>query len=164
MRTRQVTVERFDIVTNKSFEQVLLEFEKGIGRPDMNTYFKQKATAQSFEEYARFVNGVVGTSDLMEFVRLNQGDVLRKDRAARAFKIVRIIAGNPLIMKKMTEHVPDAGAYAPVTILVSEREDGVHLSYDSMSSYLTPYQNAIALGEARRLDEKVISLLEQIAN
>jgi hypothetical protein len=27
---------------------------------------------------------------------------------------------------------PDAAAYAPITILVDERADGVHLSYDSM--------------------------------
>lgn len=32
MNSRQIAVERFDIVTNKSFEQVLLELEKGIGR------------------------------------------------------------------------------------------------------------------------------------
>jgi uncharacterized protein (DUF302 family) len=72
--------------------------------------------------------------------------------------------GNPLIMKQMAEHVPDAGSYAPVTILVSEREDGVHLSYDSMSSYLVPYQNAQSLEVARALDEKVIALLQQAAN
>ena len=164
MNSRQIAVERFDIVTNKSFEQVLLELEKGIGRPDMNTYFEQKAAAQSFEEYALLVNGAVGTADLMEFIRFDPGAVLRKDPAAKAFKMARIIAGNPLIMKQMTEHVPDAGSYAPVTIPVSEREDGVHLSYDSMSSYLAPYQNALALEVARGLDEKVIRLLEQAAN
>ena len=164
MNSRQIAVERFDIATNKSFEQVLLDMEKSIGRPDMSTYYKQKAAAQSFEEYAQFVNGAVGTSGLMEFIRFDLGEVLRRDPAAKAFKIVRIIAGNPLIMKQMTEHVPDTGSYAPVTILVSEREDGVHLSYDSMSSYLAPYQNARALEVARELDEKVIRLLEEAAN
>jgi hypothetical protein len=43
-------------------------------------------------------------------------------------KIVRYMIGNPLIMKDMTKHVPEAGSYAPVTILVDERPDGVHLS------------------------------------
>ena len=164
MNSRQIPVERFDIVTSKSFEQVLLELEKGIGRPDTNNYFKQKAAGQSFEEYARLVHGAIGAADLMEFIRFDPGAVLRKDPAAHAFKMVRIIAGNPLIMKQMAEYVPDAGSYAPVTILVSEREDGVHLSYDSMSSYLAPYQNAHALEVARKLDDKVIALLEQAAN
>jgi hypothetical protein len=97
----------------------------------------------------------------MEFLRLDPGAVFRKDAAAKQFKMVRIIAGNPLIMKNMVERVPDAASYAPVTILVSEREDGVHISYDSMSSYLAPYGDALALEVARDLDEKVIRLLEQ---
>jgi len=163
MNSRQIVVERFDLVTNKSFEQVLLELDKGIGHPIAN-YFEQKAAAQSFEEYERLVNGAVGTSDLVEFLRFDPGAVFRKDPTAKAFKMVRIIAGNPLIMKKMAERVPDAASYAPVTILVSEREDGVHLSYDSMSSYLAPYGDAQALGVARDLDEKVVILLEHAAS
>src|SRR6185312_1020418 len=120
MNLRQIAVERFDVVTNKSFERVLCELEKGIGPPDITRYFQQKAAAQSMEEYAAVVNGAVGTADLMEFMRFDPGAVLRKNPASKAFKMVRIIAGNPLIMKQMAEHVPDAGSYAPVTILVSE--------------------------------------------
>ena len=44
-------------------------------------------------------------------------------------------------MKEMAKTVPDAAAYAPITILVDERADGVHLSYDSMASLLAPYGN-----------------------
>jgi len=36
-------------------------------------------------------------------------------------------------MKKM-RHVPDTASYAPVTILIDQRADGVHLSYDSMAA------------------------------
>ena len=164
MKAKQIAVERFDIVSKKTFEHVLSELAVGIGRPDMNTYFRQKGAAQSFEEYAALVNAAVGSADLMEFMRLDPGAVLRKDPEAKPSKIVRIIAGNPLIMKRMTEQVPDAASYAPITILVSEREDGVHLSYDSMTSYLAPYENKVALEVARELDEKVFGLLERAAN
>jgi hypothetical protein len=34
------------------------------------------------------------------------------------------VVGNPLIMKQMVEHLPDAGCYAQVTILINERTDG----------------------------------------
>jgi hypothetical protein len=71
--------------------------------------------------------------------------------------------GNPLIMKEMTKHVPDAGSYAPVTILVDERPDGVHLSYDRMASFLAPYGNAEALKVAKELDRKVEALLASSA-
>jgi uncharacterized protein (DUF302 family) len=64
-------------------------------------------------------------------------------------------------MKEMAKHVPDAGAYAPVTVLVDERADGVHVSYDRMTSLLAPYKNAGALDVARNLDMKVEDLLRQ---
>ena len=69
--------------------------------------------------------------------------------------------GNPLIMKEMAKHVPDAGSYAPVTILVDERPDGVHLSYDKMASLLAPYGNPKALAVARDLDSKIENLLRE---
>ena len=62
---------------------------------------------------------------------------------------MRFLIGNPLIMKEMAKHVPDAGAYAPVTILVDERADGVHLTYDKMTSLLAPYKNSNALKVAK---------------
>jgi hypothetical protein len=69
--------------------------------------------------------------------------------------------GNPLIMKEMVKHVPDAGSYAPVTVLVDERPDGVHLSYDKMESQLLPYGNSNALAIARNLDAKITTLLRE---
>jgi hypothetical protein len=63
----------------------------------------------------------------------------------------------------MAKHVPDAASYAPVTILVDERPDGVHLSYDRMASFLAPYGNAEALKVAKELDAKVEALLASSA-
>jgi hypothetical protein len=63
----------------------------------------------------------------------------------------------------MAKHVPDAGSYAPVTVLVDERADGVHLSYDRMASLLASYNNPDALAVARDLDKKVEDLLRQAA-
>jgi hypothetical protein len=58
-------------------------------------------------------------------------------------------------MTEMVRHIPDAGSYAPVTILVDERPDGVHLSYDRMVSLLAPYKNPEALVVARDLGSKI---------
>jgi hypothetical protein len=66
-------------------------------------------------------------------------------------------------MKEMAKHVPDAGSYAPVTILIDERSDGVNLSYDKMASFLAPYENKEALKVAQDLDLKVENLLNQAA-
>ena len=70
---------------------------------------------------------------------------------------------NPLIIKEMAKTASDAASYAPVTILVDERADGVHLSYDSMASLLAPYGSQSAFTVAMDLDAKVESLLETAA-
>ena len=96
-------------------------------------------------------------------MQLDHGAIVRKETGRNTPKMVRFVIGNPLIMKEMAKHVPDAGSYAPVTVLVDERADGVHLSYDKMASFLAPYANAAALEVARELDRKVEKILEQAA-
>jgi hypothetical protein len=96
---------------------------------------------------------------LMEFIRFDAGAILRKEQGGPVPKILRLVVGNPVIMKQMAQTVPDAAAYAPVTILIDERADGVHLSYDSMESLLAPYGSKAALVVARELDVKIKNLL-----
>ncbi len=91
----------------------------------------------------------------MEFTRFDLGEVLRKDRGGQAPKSLRFVVGNPVIMKQMVKLVPDAGSYAPVTILIDERPDGVHLSYDRMAGLLAIYGSSDAKKVAQDLDAKV---------
>jgi uncharacterized protein (DUF302 family) len=109
------------------------------------------------------VQKVVGTAGLMEFARFDLGEVLRRQLGERAPKSVRLVVGNPIIMAHMVEHVPDAGSYAPVTILVDERSDGVHLTYDKMASFLSTYDSPEASKVAQTLDSKVEALLSAAA-
>jgi len=99
----------------------------------------------------------------MLFMELDHGAVIRKATDRDKPRMVRLIMGNPLIMQQMARHVPDAGSYAPVTVLVDERSDGVHISYDRMASLLAPYRNSEALTVARDLDKKVETLLSEAA-
>ena len=159
MTTRKIEVERVTFVSKGSFDEVLEALGKGIGRPNYGELGQRMQAAATFAEYAAVIEGAVGSAGLMEFLRLDLGAAMRKDPAVAAYRIVRIIAGNPLIMKQMAEHVPDAGSYAPVTILVYEREDGVHVSYDTMASYLAAYGDERALKVAKELDAKVLRLV-----
>jgi uncharacterized protein (DUF302 family) len=97
----------------------------------------------------------------MLFAEFDLGDILRRETGFKTPKITRFVVGNPLIMKEMVKHVPDAGSYAPVTVLIDERSDGVHVSYNKMESYLLPYGNAAALAVARSLDTKITNLLRE---
>jgi hypothetical protein len=66
-------------------------------------------------------------------------------------------------MKEMAKHVPEAATYAPVTLLVDERDDGIHVAYDRMKSFLAPYHNEAALSIARKLDAKIEKLMQDAA-
>jgi uncharacterized protein (DUF302 family) len=163
MKTRAIHVERITVISSKPFGEVVKTLEAAIGRPDMGAFRKSITAAQTEAELEGVVNKAVGSSGLMEFTRFDLGEVLRKEHKGQAPRILRLVAGNPVIMKQMVKHVPDAGSYAPVTILIDERPDGVHLSYDRMASFLAPYGNPEALKVARDLDAKVEALLTSAA-
>jgi uncharacterized protein (DUF302 family) len=137
--------------------------ELSVGHPDMSVFPKEIAAAQTELELERVVHRATEPSGLMLFMRFDLGEVLRKEQGAHARGSLRYLIGNPLIMKSMVKYVPDAGSYAPVTILVDERADGVHLTYDRMASFLAPYENSEALKVARELDAKVEALLAKAA-
>jgi uncharacterized protein (DUF302 family) len=163
MTIRKVEIERISVTSSKPFEMVVAALEAAIGHPDMVEFLKTTQGAQTFAELESAVQKSLGRTGLMMFMKLDHGAILRKETKLNTPKIVRFLIGNPLIMKEMAKHVPDAGSYAPVTILVDERSDGVHLSYDKMASLLTPYGNPDALTVARDLDSKIEDLLRESA-
>lgn len=163
MRTIEVPVRRVSIVSSRPFEEVVQRLTATIGHPDKKSFHKALAAAKTVAELEAVVQGAIGTSALMEFARFDAGDVLRKEQGGQAPKVLRFVVGNPLIMKEMAKAVSDAASYAPVTILVDERADGVYLSYDLMASLLAPYGNQAALAVASELDAKIESLLETAA-
>jgi uncharacterized protein (DUF302 family) len=163
MVTTQVQVERFSVISSRSFLEVVAQLEKAIGHPDMRAFEKNLTAAKTYDELEKLVHGATGPSELMEFTRMDLGEVLRKRNGAGAPQSLRLIVGNPVIMSQMLQHVPDAGSYAPVTILIDERPDGVHLSYDTMASFLAPYESPEALKIALDLDANVERLLTAAA-
>src|ERR1700734_3055760 len=159
MGVQEINVQRFSVVSSKKFDDVVAKLAAGVGHPDMRAMFKNISLAKKYEEVEKIIQPGLGPTGLMEFMRFDHGEVVRKDRGEKTPRVMRFLIGNPLVMKKMVEHVPDAGSYAPTTVLVDERADGVHLSYDTMASFLEVYGNAEALKVARELDAKMEALL-----
>jgi len=160
---RTIEVERFSLISSKPFDQVVAVLYASIGHPDMAEFGKSTHEARSFAELKSAVEKGLSTVGLMLFMQLDHGAILRKETGRETPKMIRFVIGNPLIMKEMVKHVPDAGSYAPVTVLVDECADGVHLSYDRMASFLAPYGNRDALEVARDLDKKIEDLLREAA-
>ncbi len=163
MAANQFSVERFSISSLKSFNEVVKTLEASVGHPNMNTFMSDITSAKSFADLENLVNAVTSPAGLMQFVKFDLGEIVRKERGGNAPRSLRYLIGNPLIMKQMLERSPDAGSYAPVTVLVDERPDGVRLSYDRMASFLAPYGNDDALRVARDLDGKIETLLTKAA-
>jgi uncharacterized protein (DUF302 family) len=163
MSIKQVNLQRFSITSSEPFESVLQKVESALGHPDMNDLMKAVTAAKDPAELEKIIHRAVGPSGLMEFMRFNMGQIMQKESGPGAPRIQRLVVGNPLIMKQMAVHVHDAASYVPVTILIDERPDGVHLSYDRMASLLAPYGNAEASRVAEDLDAKVEGLLESAA-
>ena len=164
MTIAKVAVERFSLTSSRSFDTVVAALKSAVGQPDMVEFFKASRAAKSFPDLERIVQGGSGRSGFMLFAEFDLGAVLRRESGAATPRIMRFLVGNPLIMKEMVKHVPDAGSYAPVTILIDERPDGVHVSYDRMESCLLPYGNAEALAVARNLDARITALLRECAS
>jgi uncharacterized protein (DUF302 family) len=164
MTAKRVHIERSVVISSEPFERVAARLETGVGHHDMPAVARSIAASKIYAERERVVNAATGQSGFMETARFEMGEVLRKETGADAPKIVRFVIGNPLIMKQMVVHVPDAAPYAPVTVVVDQRPDGVHLSYDTMASALAPYGSPEALKVARDLDAKVAALLAAAAD
>jgi uncharacterized protein (DUF302 family) len=160
---RKIEVERFTLSSSKPFDQVVAALNSAVGHPDMAEFWKSTHRAQSDAELQNTIKKGIGPTGLMLFVEFDHGAVVRSATGRATPRMIRFVIGNPLIMREMAKHVPDAGSYAPVTVLVDERADGVHLSYDRMASLLAPYENPEALKVARDLDEKVEALLSAAA-
>ena len=160
---RKIEIERFSLTSSKLFDQVVQAVHAGIGHPDMAEFGRSTHEARSFSELKSAVEKGLSEFGLMLFMQLDHGAVVRKQTGLDTPRIVRVVIGNPLIMMEMAKHVPDAGSYAPITVLVDERADGVHLSYDRMASFLAAYGNRDALRVAKDLDNKIETLLREAA-
>jgi uncharacterized protein (DUF302 family) len=160
---RRVEMERFSVTSSKPFDAVVAAIKKSIGHPNTAELWQATQRATTASELAAAIQPLLGEGGLMQFAEFDHGMVVRKGTEHHTSRIVRLVIGNPLIMKEMAKRVPDAGSYAPVTVLVDERADGVHISYDRMASLLAPYGDRNALSVARDLDAKVEDVLRQAA-
>ncbi len=97
----------------------------------------------------------LGATRLMSFVQLTMAPSCRKATGHDKTQVIRLVIGNLFMMQETPKHVPDAGPYAPVTVVFGERCDGVHRSRDSMTGVLPPCGNSGAHAVARNLDKKV---------
>jgi uncharacterized protein (DUF302 family) len=163
MPVKQITVERFNVVSAKPLGDVLAAIQAAVGHPNIAAMQRDVIAATSYSEMESAIDKAIGPSGLMQFMHLDMGMYLAKGSVGTTPESHRLLVGNPLIMRRMAQHVPDTASYAPVTILIDERADGVHLSYNRMASYLACYGSEAASAVAQELDRKVEAMLTAAA-
>jgi hypothetical protein len=160
-----VLVRRHVFDSERPFPDVLDAIFGGISQPDIEALFGKLAASTSYEQFSSIVGQAQGSAGLIRFMELDLDRALTLDPQARdraGYRLVRLIAGNPVTMGEMTRQVADAGSYAPVTILVEEQPaGGTRVAYDTVASAIAPYRDAAASQVAQRLDTEVLELLRQ---
>jgi hypothetical protein len=159
-----VDVRRFTITSTRPYDDVVAAVYAGLGRVEnFGQAVRDWYSARDRDGFDALVEPMAGSSGLLEFMSLDLGAVLAIRDPDRGGRLLRIIAGNPVTMSKMTATVRDAGSYAPVTILIAERPGGVTVSYDRVASAIAPYAGSEASAVAEALDDAVLTLLRNAA-
>jgi hypothetical protein len=161
-----VAVRRHIVNSERPFAAVLDGIFGGVSQPDIAALFGKLAVSASYEEFSSLVRQAQGSAGLMRFLQLDLDAALTLDPQAQDWagrRLVRLIAGNPVTMGQMTRHLPDAGSYAPVTILIEELPaGGTRVAYDTVTSAIARYGDAAASRVAERLDTEVLELLRRV--
>src|SRR5271168_3113586 len=111
---RKVEKERFSVTSSKPFDDVVAAIKTSIGHPNMAELWQATRRATTAAELEAAIQPALGESGLMQFVEFDHGMIVRKGTEHHISRIIRLVIGNPLIMKEMAKRVPDAGSYAPV--------------------------------------------------
>jgi uncharacterized protein (DUF302 family) len=151
---------RIEIDTSVSFDEVLSRLRRLMGDasvPEVVTFAKEATTEAEFIQ--RVQERLVGESGFMLFHEIDHGGWLPRFGINR--RVVRWILGNPLLAITMIRHDITAGLFAPVEILVTEKERGAGttITYVRPSSLISIEVNPSLEAAAKALDEKLEALI-----
>ena len=81
MPTIEVRVRRFSVVSSRHSRRSFNRLTATIGHPEMSAFRREMAAAENLAELEKVVHAAIGSSELMEFVRFDAGDVLATNSA-----------------------------------------------------------------------------------
>ena len=100
---------------------------------------------------------MAGPSGFMLFASHNHGALLRL--AGQKRKAIQYVVGNPLFALQMTQHDIRASLYAPLRVLIYEKEGATCVEYDKPSSLFGQFDNDRISPTAAMLDRKLEALV-----
>jgi len=154
------TVQHFEHVSQRSFEDVVAAFEAELGDiQDPAIIPREVAAATSPADFESRIRAYEGRSGFMRFLTNDHGAWMA--RVGEDAKIRSYVIGNPMVARTMITHDPGVGLNVPVRVVIFQTATGeARLAYDLPSSLMSRLNNDDVSGAALKLDAKLRALAE----
>jgi hypothetical protein len=96
---RRINIEWFSVTSREPLRDVLATLHAAVGHPDMDAFRKSVSATKTLSELEKVIRAAVGQSGFMEFMRFDHSEVVHKGETGERPGIVRLVIGNPLIMR-----------------------------------------------------------------
>jgi hypothetical protein len=93
------------VTSSKRFDVVVAAIKASIGHPNTAELWQATQRATTATELEAAIQPALGKSGLMQFAEFDHGMIVRKGTEQHTSKIIRLVIGNPLIMKEMAKRV-----------------------------------------------------------
>ena len=155
------TVQHYEHVSRRSFEDVVAAFEAELGSVEDGAIPREVAAATSQTDFEARIRAYEGRSGFMRFLTNDHGAWM--SRVGVQAKIRSYIIGNPLIAQTMITRDPAVGLNVPIRVVIFQTTTGeVRLAYDLPSSLMSRLHNEDVSAAALKLDAKLRVLAELV--
>src|SRR6516225_7987383 len=132
---RDITVKRYDIESNRPFEDVIAAYEAQVGTADHGELTDRLLEVDTKEAWEALVNSLFGPSQFMHIVTFDHGHWY--SLYGKPAKAKQYLWGNPLIAKTLIDENFQVTMDVPLRVLFWENEAGkTVMTFDLPSSVL----------------------------
>ena len=162
-RIAQTTIEHIEVGCNRSYDQVTASLQERLGSfADPSKLRSQVAAGASWDQIAKAIEGMLGSSGLCVFHKVEHGDLLSL-QVGRPQRVSQYAIGNPLLAIRMIQHEPGVALYAPLRLAVYEDGEGkCVVACDQFTSLLARYQHPEIASTAKLVEQKVDALVAEV--
>jgi len=160
--TIQTTIEHIEVASNRSYDQVIASLKERLGTfGDSDGLRAWLPPGTSWAQIEKVIEGMVGSSGLAMFHKVEHGDLL--SLAGRPRRVSQYSIGNPLLAIQMIQHEPALAFYAPFRLAVYEDGEGkCVVAYDRVTSALERYEHPEITSTSKAAEQKLEELVAEI--
>jgi hypothetical protein len=156
------TVQHYEHVSTKSYEDVVREFETAVADAEHGEFAKAAESATTSSEWEANLNALFGPSGFIRVFSIDHGHWMGLYGAPAKAK--KYIYGNPIVAWTMLQHDVRAGVQVPLSLMIYETPDGeVRVSYDLPSSVMGFIHDDALAEAASGLDAKLTAFVTELA-